>query len=96
MPEASKGGATVHVFQANEKAGEYTYIALTEPEETNNGGALFLSFNMVHTADDYMKMFGHEDKGGLIPCTMVALDTDVEALKAWIDRLFAEPIKVSK
>ena len=86
------GGAAVYVFQAAEEAGEYNYIALTEPEEASFSGIEFMSFNMVHTATDYMKMFG----GALIPCTMVATDTDAEALQAWIDRLFAEPIVIAQ
>ena len=82
----------MHVFKTEEEAGEYTYIALTEPEEANYSGIEFLSFNMVHTANDYMTMFG----GALIPCTMVALDTDIEAMKAWVEKLFAEPIVIMK
>ena len=84
------GGAAVYVFQAAEEAGQYNYIALTEPETANYGGIEFMSFNMVHTANDYMTMFS----GALIPCTMVATDTDTEAIQAWIDRLFAEPITI--
>lgn len=86
------GGAVVHVLKTEEEAGEYTFIALTEPEEANYSGGLFLSCNMLHIADDYMKMFG----GALIPCTMVAADTEAAALVAWVEKLFSDPIVISK
>ena len=81
------GGVRVHVFRTEEEAGAFTYLLLTEPVTVEQEGTHYTTFNMLHTEDEYMKLFEGGEPGEIqLPCTMVEKDTELSGIVLAIEK----------
>ncbi len=97
--EAIMGGEKVHVFKAAEEAGEYTYLLMTEPVKTESESASYITFNLVCTSqEDYRALFitEEEDATPVAVCAMIEKDTGVDGLAYAVQKMFANPVVITK
>ena len=74
-----------------DKAGEFTYLCLTAPEEKKNDKGSYTTFNLINTADNYRATSDYnEGEGVRLPCTMIRQDTESEKLAGVLTDFFGE------
>ena len=89
--EGILGGAKVHVFQTKEKkAGEYTYLLLTEPIRNEGEKGSYVTFNLFHTKGKYKNFF--KGKTTPAPSAMIEKDTTLGGLEQVIETLYLTPV----
>lgn len=93
--ENAMQGAAVHVFRSKDaKAGQFTYLCMTEPKTTEGESGNYSSFNLFHAEKDYREMF--DKKNVQIPCMMIPADTGMEGLTAAVKDIFTSPAVIVK
>lgn len=97
--EGIMNGVKVYVFRTEEAgAGEYTCLMMTEPVTTEGEGASYTTFNLICTSrEDYRTVFDIEKTGSPVAvCDMIEADTTPEGFAYAVQKLFANPVVISK